>query len=213
VPDRNRSEVLDLIDSRGQVRTVASFPIQGPKPGYCEGSDRHSGTDSATGETDGTPGSGNATGGGRGGPTLCNVTVLSNQQAFEDIAPVTRDRNGRPLVPVTLTDDAATDLQEAMRRYGFADPDNASTCRFGQAPGHCLLTVHDGEVVHSAGVRQDLAQQFRNGEFARDPAYQISATNFSEARQLRIDLRAGALPASLDLNDGTPNATAATAAG
>ena len=214
VPDQNRSEVLDLIDSRGQVRTVASFPIQGPKPGYCEGSiGQSSGTDSATGETDGTPSDGNATGSGQGGPTLCNVTVLPSQQAFGSVSPVRRGRSGQPIIAVTLTDDAGSQFQQAMRRFGFADPDNATTCQSGEAPGHCLFTVRDGEIVHSAGVRQDLAQQFRSGEYARDPSYVISAENASEAQQLRTDLQAGVLPAPLDLDGGTPNATASAMAG
>jgi preprotein translocase subunit SecD len=220
VPNQNRSTVLDRIGDQGRVQTVASFPVERPKPDYCQGPIGQ-GPDNATGGANATANgstvtttanrsaataTANGSGGTsqQGGTALCNVTVLPDQQAFGDISPVTRDRNGQPVVPVTLTADAATDFQEAMRRYGFADPNNASTCRFGQAPGHCLLTVRDGGVVYSAGVRQDLAQSFRNGDFVRDPAYQTSATNFSEAQQLRIDLQAGALPAPLDVQgEGT----------
>jgi preprotein translocase subunit SecD len=227
VPNQNRSEVLKRIGDQGRVQTVASFPVERPKPDYCQGPIGQ-GPDNATGGANATANGStvtttvnggtvtttanrsDATASQQGGTTLCNVTVLGNQTAFEDISPVTRDDRGSgppvPVVPVTLTADAAPEFQEAMRRYGFAAEENASTCRFGQAPGHCLLTVRDGEVVYSAGVvggQGGLAQSFRSGDFVKNPAYQTSATNFSEAQQLRIDLQAGALPAPLDVQGGT----------
>ena len=190
VPNRNRSEVRDLVADQGQVRTVAYFPVEGnDTPAYCEG-------------PVGANASGNGSGAGVG--NTCNVTVLPSQQAFQSVGTVTRDqRSGQPVVPVTLTEGAAGPFTQAMQRYGFADPTN-STCGYGRGGGgHCLLTVRDGRVVYSASVQPGLARQFGTGNFVNDPTYQTSANNISEAQELQIDLQAGALPAPLALGEGT----------
>ena len=196
IPNQNRSEVMDLVADQGQVQTVASFPVEGNEtPAYCEG-------------PVGANASGNgSTGGGAGGANTCNVTVLPSQDGFSEIGTVQRDRNNRPVVPVTLTDQAAGPFTQAMQRFGFDDPANASTCRFeqggGGGGGHCLLTVRDGEVVYGASVAPDLARDFASGSFVDSPQYQTSANNASEAQELQVDLQAGALPAPLALEQGT----------
>jgi preprotein translocase subunit SecD len=187
VPNRNRSEVRDLVASQGRVTTVAYFPTGGNgTPDYCE-------PESWT----------NATSNGTVPDGYCSVTVLESQEAFGTIQPVTRDENGQPVVPVTLTDEAAGPFAADMRQYGFANPANG-TCRFERSrTGHCLLTVVDGRVVYAAGVEPSLARSFANGDFESRPAYQTSAPNVSEAQDLRVDLQAGALPARLNLDAGT----------
>ena len=187
VPNRNRSEVRDLVASQGRVTTVAYFPTGGNgTPDYCE-------PESWT----------NATSNGTVPDGYCSVTVLESQEAFGTIQPVTRDENGQPVVPVTLTDEAAGSFAADMRQYGFGNPAN-STCRFQRSrTGHCLLTVVDGRVVYSARVVPNLAQDFASGDFENRPAYQTSAPNVSEAQDLRVDLQAGALPARLNLDAGT----------
>jgi preprotein translocase subunit SecD len=187
VPNRNRSEVRDLVADQGRVTTVAYFPTGGNgTPDYCE-------PESWT----------NATSNGTVPDGYCSVPVLESQEAFGTIQPVTRDESGQPVVPVTLTDEAAGPFAADMRQYGFANPAN-STCRFQRSrTGHCLLTVVDGRVVYSARVVPNLAQDFASGDFENRPAYQTSAPNVSEAQDLRVDLQAGALPARLNLDAGT----------
>jgi preprotein translocase subunit SecD len=190
VPNQNRSEVRELVADQGRVKTVAYFTVEGNRtPSYCEG-------------PIGTNASGNASNGA--GPTTCNVTVLSSQQAFQSVGTVRQDQQtGEPVVPVTLTEEAAGPFTQAMQRFGFADPAN-STCGYRRGGGgHCLLTVRDGEVVYSASVTQGLARDFATGEFVDRPQYQTSARNVSEAQSLQVDLQAGALPAPLNLETGT----------
>lgn len=190
VPNQNRSELRELVADQGRVKTVAYFTVEGNRtPGYCEG-------------PVGTNASANGSGGD--GPTTCNVTVLPSQDSFQDVRPVRQDqRTGEPVVPVTLTEEAAGPFTRKMQQYGFADPTNR-TCGYGRGGGgHCLLTVRDGEVVYNASVTPGLARDFASGEFVDDPIYQTSAKNASQAQGLQVDLQAGALPAPLDLQEGT----------
>ncbi|EMA52206.1 MULTISPECIES: preprotein translocase subunit SecD [Halococcus] len=187
VPNQNRSEVQDLVADQGRVTTVAYFPVEGNEtPAYCE------------------PGSWeNTTSNGTVPEGYCSVTVLDSQEGFQNIEPVTRDRDGQPVVPVTLSDEAAGPFATDMRQYGFDNPANG-TCRFEESrTGHCLLTVVDGQVVYAAGVNPNLARSFAGDDFENRPAYQTSAPNISEAQELQVDLQAGALPARLDLDAGT----------
>lgn len=191
VPNQNRSELRELVADQGQVKTIAYFTVEGNRtPSYCEG-------------PVGTNASGNGSANGTG-PTTCNVTALPSQQSFQDVRPVRQDQQtGEPVVPVTLTEEAAKPFTEKMQRFGFDDPSNR-TCGYGRGGGgHCLLTVRDGEVVYSAGVDPDLARSFASGEFVDDPVYQTSAQNASQAQGLQVDLQAGALPAPLNLKEGT----------
>lgn len=187
VPNQNRSEVRDLVADQGRVATVAYFPVEGNRtPEYCNPDSWDNATSNET-VPDG----------------YCSVTVLQSQEGFGTISPVTRGEAGQPVVPVTLTDEAAGPFAADMRQYGFADPAN-STCQFQQSrTGHCLLTVVDGRVVYSAEVVPNLARSFASGDFENRPEYQTSAPNVSEAQDLRVDLQAGALPARLNLDAGT----------
>jgi preprotein translocase subunit SecD len=187
VPNQNRSTVRNLVSGQGRVKTVAYFPVpENASPAYC----------------DGPIGGGTEVNGSVGG--TCNVTVLQSQDAFQSIGTVEQGQRGQPVVPVTLTDQAAEPFTQAMQRFGFADPSNAGTCQFGRGGGgYCLLTVRDGEVVYAASVTQGLARDFATGAFVNDPSYVTSAPNASEAQELRIDLQAGALPAPLALQEGT----------
>ncbi|MFB6078983.1 MAG: preprotein translocase subunit SecD [Halarchaeum sp.] len=131
-----------------------------------------------------------------------NDTVLTNEQlqAAQVSNPTTQQ--GFPVVPVTLTDDAARSFSQAMRDYGYTSEEGISNCQYpGGTPGseYCLLTVRDGKVVYSAGVARGLANDFENGDFQKDPTFVLQTSSMSEARQVAVDLRAGALPASLDL--------------
>ncbi|AKH96696.1 preprotein translocase subunit SecD [Halanaeroarchaeum sulfurireducens] len=135
-----------------------------------------------------------------------NETVLTQEQLRDgQIGVPTTTQDGRPAVPITLSDDVAQQYAEDMVEYGFADGAAASSCEYENGTAadgsYCLLTVRDGEVVYSAGVRHSLGQSFANGEFVKDPSFIITATSMQEARQLSVDLNAGSLPAPLTVED------------
>ncbi|MFC7153864.1 preprotein translocase subunit SecD [Halomarina halobia] len=183
-PGVNRSQLIDLIGDRGRVEIVAVFPAQGDGGGNA---------------TNGT----NATNGSAGGDYR-RVSLLT-QDDLAGVQPVTRDDQGRPVVPVSLEEDAARNFADAMQRFGFTGP-GVARCSYDQNPndpGYCLLTVVDGEVVYSASMGPSLARSIEDGDFVKDPAFQTSARNVSEAQELRLNLEAGALPARLDIDSGT----------
>jgi preprotein translocase subunit SecD len=118
-----------------------------------------------------------------------------------DLANVGQAQAGRagrpPFVPVTLTEPAAREFAAAMRSLGFTD-EGVQACRFQETPadpGWCLYTVVDGERVYAAGMSAGLADLFEDGGFVADPTFVMQTVNRSTAERLRLDLRAGALPA------------------
>jgi len=145
--------------------------------------------------------------------TYRNVPLFTQ----EDLTPgqVQEDpQTGEPVVPTTLTQEAAENLTNAMVQFGFTE-EGVEACRPdlpSDQDGYCLYTVRgggvvdgeiQGEIVYSAGIERGLAQLFANGDFVQDPTYVTSAPNDSAAQQLRLDLQAGALPAELDIDSGT----------
>jgi preprotein translocase subunit SecD len=184
VPGADRRTVIDLIGEQGLVQTVALYPVE---------------TDNGT---------------------EYRTANLTTQEDFRNVGNAQRadENNPRPSVSVTLADDAAGDFQAAMQEYGF-DQQGGTRCRYDReqsleeniqafenssAENRCLLTVRDGEVVFAARVRSDLATSFRTGQFVQSPVYSSSAGSFEEVRELEINLKAGALPTELDIeNRGT----------
>ena len=168
VPNANRSEVLDLIGERGQVRLVAHYPVQQ-----------------------------------NGSTEYRNETVLTREDITQ-IGAARPARGGQPAnVPITLTDEAAEPFTRQVQRAGLTE--NTDACRYRESPndsGYCLYTVVDGQVVYGASMSPGLARTIESGDFARDPAFIITATNLSEASALQIDLQAGALPTELDVQGG-----------
>ncbi|WP_254840640.1 preprotein translocase subunit SecD [Natronomonas marina] len=177
VPGADREDVLDLIGEQGLVQTVALYPVE------------------------------------TGNETEYRTANLTTQEDFANVGQATiPEGNDPPFVPVTLTDEAAPGFQSAMQEYGF-DRQGGTRCNYDlnqsleenrqSSPGRCLLTVRDGEVVYAASVGNDLASSFRSGQFVQDPGYITQTTNFEEARELEINLKVGALPTQLDLEEGT----------
>jgi hypothetical protein len=98
---------------------------------------------------------------------------------------------GQPYVPVTLTERGAENFTETVLAAGLGD---GGTCRYDErpeAPGECLLTVADGEVVHSAGVEPELGRSIESGEFREDPQFVFNVENESQGERLRAALAAG----------------------
>jgi len=129
-----------------------------------------------------------------------NATVLTYVQLQNSDVSAAQVIDGRPSVPVSLTQDAAEEFAASMRQYGFTSDAGTSNCRYPDG-GYCLLTVLDGDVVYDAGVRQGLANGFESGDFVRDPRFVITANSMEDARELRVNLEAGALPADLNFQD------------
>jgi len=135
-------------------------------------------------------------------------TVLE-QDDFQSIGNARQGGDGQlPNVPVVVREDVAPQYQQRMVETGIADQ-GGSRCRYQSSPDEtdpCLLLIVDGNVVNAFGMSPDLAASMRSGEWAQDPRFILQTTNFSEAREVAINLRAGALPAALDIGpdgDGT----------
>ena len=182
VPGADRGEVIDLIGEQGRVETVAFYPVR---------------TDNGT---------------------EYRTDSLTTQDDFASVGNTQRNQDGSPSVSVTLDDQAAPEFQAAMQEYGF-DRQGGTQCRYdlnrsieenaeafeeAGVENRCLLTVRDGEVVFAARVTDGLADNFRTGQFAERPVYSSSARTFEETRELEINLKVGALPTELDVeNRGT----------
>ncbi|MFD1585722.1 PGF-CTERM sorting domain-containing protein [Halorientalis brevis] len=171
--DTDPAVIVENLTFQGRVEMVAHFPVQ------------------------------------RDGDTVHrDVTLLTNED-FETVGSARSGRPGTtPLVPVTLTDEAAQNYSNAMQNFGFTSDEGIADCQTDtakedpdNASGHCLYTVYDGEVVSAAQMSAGLAQTFETGDFVNDPEFVITAANMSEARDLSLALRAGALPAPLDFDE------------
>lgn len=185
VPNRNISEVSQLVTERGVVQMVASRPAPD-----------------------------------------ANGTIRETVVRQGDIVGISqiRTQRGTPVVPVTITQAAARNFSAAMLRMGFVeqaiqgDPNDGiggTTCNYpdGVNSSYCLLTVLNGEVVYSSGLGEGLAVDMRGGTFNQTGEFVVLAPNVSTAQELRTNLQTGALPARLDLNNGTTSFVTATRAG
>jgi preprotein translocase subunit SecD len=149
-------------------------------------------------------------------PTQQNgSTVYQREEAvltredFQTIGTAQQPEGRTPAVPVSLRDEAAQRFQRSMVDTGVASA-GGSECRYTTSPNGtdaCILLVVDGEVVNAFGMTPSLASSMRTGSWADDPTFQLTAQNFSEARQVAINLRAGALPARLDVGQGGEGTT------
>ncbi|SIR30893.1 preprotein translocase subunit SecD [Haladaptatus litoreus] len=138
-----------------------------------------------------------------------NTTVLT-QDSFTSIGQAEQDPGSdSAFVSVSLNDQSAERFVRVMNERGFTSSQGIGACNYANsgAPesegGYCLYTVVDGDVVYGANMGSDLAPSIRNGEFQQQPTFRMLTTNMSDARQLQINLRAGALPAALDTQAGT----------
>ncbi len=129
-----------------------------------------------------------------------------------DVAGVVESQ-GQFRVSVTVSNpQAAERFATTMREEGFTsaqNPRGIGNCNYELGAGpqdeseYCLLTVRDETTVFAASMG-DLATTINNGEFVANPTFSIGAQNRSTARQLELDLRAGALPTPLDIEgEGT----------
>jgi preprotein translocase subunit SecD len=134
-----------------------------------------------------------------------SVTLLENAD-FERVGTAQAGRQN-PYVPVTVAEDAAGNFSSALVGFGFTDegvgdcPTDAATADPANASGHCLYTVHDGDVVYAASLSAGLADAIESGEWEASPRFVMTAVNESAARELQAHLEAGALPTRLSIPD------------
>ncbi|WP_224333747.1 preprotein translocase subunit SecD [Haloprofundus halobius] len=136
------------------------------------------------------------------GSTEYRRELVLEQGDFQSIGTAQPSQEGQaPNVPVVVRESKAPEFQEKMVETGVAG-EGGSACSYDENPNGtqpCLLTVVDGEVVYSAGMSQGLANDMRSGQWESSPQFVLQTANYSEAQQLAINLRAGALPAPLDI--------------
>lgn len=123
---------------------------------------------------------------------------------FQSIGTAQRGERTGPHVPVVLSSDAAARFETATGETGFLP--RGSNCAYDYAPNQseaCLLTLVDGEVVYSAGMAPSLARNIASGEWAQEGSFVLQTRDYEEASELTLHLRAGALPTTLDVENGT----------
>jgi preprotein translocase subunit SecD len=131
--------------------------------------------------------------------------AVLTQSDFQSVSTATRNEQSGPHVPVSIRQDSAERFQRTAAETGVAQP-GGSRCTYQQNPETtepCMLLVVDDEVVNSFGMDGGLAQSMRDGTWARDSSFILTTTSFEEAQRIAINLRAGALPAELDIQGGT----------
>ena len=124
---------------------------------------------------------------------------------FQSISTATQDDESGPHVPVTVREESAGEFQQKAVDTGLAS-EGGSQCTYEENPEStdpCLLLVVDDEVVNSFGMNPGLADSMRSGSWADNPNFILTTTSFDEAQRISINLRAGALPAELDVLGGT----------
>jgi len=107
--------------------------------------------------------------------------------SIESVRVVSQDpRTGMYYVPFSLNQEGATALRQAAISTGATTNPNA----------HALIMLLDDEVVYSAPISQDAANQLNTY-----PIYSWQATTGSEAdaKDLQIHLRSGALPVNVEI--------------
>ena len=191
VPGQGRQEVIDLLEERGTVRIDIAYPD--------------------------------------GNGTAVQEGALI-QDHFEEIGTAAQsDRGTGAYVPVTVRNTAdsgqspAHSFQDAVAERGFADAyqSQADRCGYNSETGEietvngdrnpCLLLVVDGEVVNSFGMDPGLADSMAGGSWADTGNFRLTTGEFTEAQTISLNLRAGALPADLDISgEGTSSSISAS---
>ncbi len=141
-----------------------------------------------------------------GSQTYVNTTVLTSDDLQSVGAAATSQRTSQPYVPVTVREEVAPEVQQTLVETGVASGPGNTRCTYESDPQNtepCLLLVVDGEVVNSFGMDAGLKRSMQSGQWATDPAFRLTTTNITGAQQVAVDLRAGALPARLDVQAGT----------
>lgn len=118
------------------------------------------------------------------------------------------DDDEPPHVPVVLSTDAGTRVQEQLIEHGFTT-DGVDDCPAGETPDamhedhYCLYTVVDGTIEAAYGLSAPLADALdANSEWGdQEPRFRIPADSFAAAQWIERFLRSGSIPADLEIHD------------
>jgi len=173
-PNRDVQDLRDLISQRGTVEVRTYYPVNG---------------------------------------SYTNQTVIDQEMRrnFSVGPPNYDEQGGYHFVTITFEKGSADTrrFRNDMVEYGFASggancpPGPPGSFTDAAPPQRCLLTVFDGEVIYSAGVRPRLGEDWASGDWLDDPTFIMQTNSQEQARELQIALKAGRLPASLDFQRGT----------
>ncbi|SHG71758.1 preprotein translocase subunit SecD [Halobaculum gomorrense] len=176
VPNQDRSEVVDIVNSRGTVQIAAYHRVT------------------------------------RNNTTRYVNTTVITQEDFQTVGTAQQGGQGTgPHVPVSIKPSEAERVQRLFVQTGVAGQ-GGTDCSYRQSPQStepCILVIRDGNVVSSFGMNPSLAQSMHNDEWAQDPQFILVTGSFERAQAVSIDLRAGALPAALALDEGTTSSISA----
>jgi len=134
--------------------------------------------------------------------TVYRNETLFTQEDLKTVGTVSETQAGEPFVSVTLTQEATDRFTRDMREFGFAG-DTGVTCQLEAAPdnpGHCLVVQLDGEVVNAFGMQASLSRSLQDGTFGG--SFRMTTRTQEEAEEVRIAMKAGALPSNLQLEEG-----------
>ena len=190
VPGEGREDVIELLEERGTVQIAIAYP----DPEAPDG-------------------------------TAVEENVLI-QDDFENIGTASqRERGSGAYVPVSVVNEAPAGEQSPAARFqsaavdrGVASAAGGATCNYDMSADAlaensdpCLLLMVNGEVVNAFGMVDDLAASMARGSWAESGNFRLTTTNFSDAQTISINLRAGALPAELDIGgQGTSSTISAS---
>ena len=130
--------------------------------------------------------------------------AVLTQNDFQSVSTATQDDRRGPHVPVTIRPNSAEEFRQVAVDTGLAP--GGSRCTYQENPQNtdpCLLLTVDGEVVNSFGMDPGLGASIRSGDWLRDSSFILTTTSYEEAQRVALNLRAGALPAQLDVLGGT----------
>jgi preprotein translocase subunit SecD len=167
VPGGDRSEVIDLVNSKGAVKITAYYPTQE-----------------------------------NGSREYVNETLFTDDELQRIGNPREGQGQDPPFVQVRIKSESAQAVQAKFVETGVAKSRD-TICNFPETEDPCLLIVRDGKVVNSFGMDGRLGTSMVNGQWQKDPGFILQVNQFSEAQQVSVDLRAGSLPAPLDVDSGT----------
>jgi len=190
VPGEGRQDVIGLLEERGTVQIAIAYPDSEAPNG-----------------------------------TAVEEEVLT-QNDFANIGTASRrEGTGGAYVPVSVVNEAPEGGQSPAERFqnavvdrGVASSSGGARCRYDmeadaleENSDSCLLLVVDGEVVNAFGMDDGLARSMARGSWADSGNFRLTTTSFSDAETISINLRAGALPAELDISgQGTSSTISAT---
>jgi len=188
VPGEDRGDVISLLEERGTVQIDIGYPDEDAEDG------------------------------------LAIQEEVLIQDDFINIGTASRsDEGDGAYVSVSVINEAAEGEQSPAHRFqdavvdrGVATSAGGATCTYMQEPvgesvDSCLLLVVDDEVVNAFGMRDNLAESMYAGTWADTSNFRLTTTSYSDAQEISLNLRAGALPAELDIGgQGTSSTISAT---